>query len=261
MVPAAIGFDREIRGPHSNHIDVAFLPMRSGTLTPFNLKSIRPVCSRRMIWLLLGLMGTTVPTFAQEAAVLNAPLAGATTSVVVPPVATKRQLLQKYVWSTLGIDGVIHATITSGLDQWRKSPPEWGSHGVGYAKRWGSEYAESAIGDTAKYSVARIFHQDPSFTRCECSGLAPRLRHALEAPFRARKRDGTEVWSGASVVGVLAGHVVSASTWYPAPLGARDGLKHAGISLVTKMGVDVFKEFRPGRPNVDTPPARTNDAP
>jgi hypothetical protein len=38
-------------------------------------------------------------------------------------------------------------------------------------------------------------------------------------------------------------------------------LKHAGISLVTKMGVDVFKEFKPRRPNVDTPAARTIDSP
>jgi hypothetical protein len=53
--------------------------------------------------------------------------------------------------------------------------------------------------------------------------------------------------SGASLAGVLAGHVVSASTWYPAPNGARDGLQHAGVSLITKMGVDVFKEFRPRR--------------
>ena len=174
-----------------------------------------------------GLVGGAVSAFAQE-----------------PPVATKRQMLHKYVWSTLGVDGAIHATLTSGLDQWRESPPEWSIDLTGYAQRWASEYAESAIGDTAKYSVARVFHHDPSFTRCECSGLARRLRHALDSPFMARTRNGKRVLSPASLAGVLAGHVVSASTWYPAPNGARDGLQHAGVSLITKMGVDVFKEFR-----------------
>lgn len=178
-----------------------------------------------------GLMAGAVSSFAQE-----------------PPVATKRQLLHKYVWSTLGVDGAIHATLTSGLDQWRESPPEWSIDLTGYAQRWASEYAESAIGDTAKYSVARLFHHDPSFTRCECSGFARRLRHALDSPFMARTRNGKRVLSPASLAGVLAGHVVSASTWYPAPNGARDGLQHAGVSLITKMGVDVFKEFRPRRP-------------
>jgi hypothetical protein len=49
------------------------------------------------------------------------------------------------------------------------------------------------------------------------------------------------------VAGLLTAHVVSASTWYPAPLGTRDGLKHAGFSLVSKIAMDVFKEFRPRR--------------
>jgi hypothetical protein len=63
----------------------------------------------------------------------------------------------------------------------------------------------------------------------------------------ARKRDGARVISGASLAGFLAGPVVSASTWYPAPLGTRDGLKHGLTSLISKIGVDVFKEFWPRR--------------
>jgi hypothetical protein len=163
------------------------------------------------------------------------------------PVASDRQLLQKYVWSSIGLEGAISATVSSGLDQWKQSPPEWGDDATGYARRWASDYAESAIGDTAKYAVAHIFHQDPSFTRCECSGIARRLWHAIDSPFMARKRDGTRVPSAASLAGFLTGHVVSASTWYPAPLGTRDGLRHAATSLVTKIGMDVLKEFWPRR--------------
>lgn len=203
--------------------------------------------SARTIWLVVGVMGAAVASFAQEPAMVIPPPADAPTIIGVPPVATKRQLLQKYVWSTLGVDGAIHATLTSGFDQWRDNPPTWSPEGTGYSRRWTSEYAESAIGDTAKYSVARIFHHDPGFARCECTGFRRRLRHALDSPFMARKRDGTRVLSGASLAGVLAGRLVSSTTWYPVPGGARNGLKHAGISLATKMGVDVFKEFRPRR--------------
>ena len=94
------------------------------------------------------------------------------------------------------------------LDQWRNSPPEWGTGAEGFARRWVSDYAESAIGDGAKYAVAHFFHQDPSFTRCECSGFGRRLRHAVDSPFMARKRDGTRVPSAASLAGALTGHVV-----------------------------------------------------
>jgi hypothetical protein len=174
---------------------------------------------------------------------VSASLCRAQNPAAVKPVAHDRELLHKYVWSTLGVDGALHATLSSGLDQIRQSPTEWGDGGSGYAKRWASNYAASAIGDTTKYAVAHIFNHDPSFTRCECAGFARRLRHAVNSPFMARKRDGKRVLSAASIAGIVAGDVVPAATWYPAPLGTRDGLKHAGTDVISKIGVDVVKEF------------------
>jgi hypothetical protein len=185
---------------------------------------------------LLAVACTAFPCLAQEAPVSEP-----------KPVATDHQMLHKYVWSTLGFDGALSATLDSGLDQWRGNPPEWSMDAAGYTRRWVSEYAESAIGNGAKYAVAHVFHQDPAFYVCACTGFGRRLHHAIDSPFMARKRDGTRVLSAASLAGVLTGHVVSASTWYPAPRGARDGLKHAGLSLVTQIAVDMFKEFRPRR--------------
>jgi hypothetical protein len=171
---------------------------------------------------------------------------------VPPPVLSDHQLLRKYVWSTLGPAGMLEATAAGGLDQWQSTPPEWGPDKAGYARRWVSEFAESAIGGTTKYAVARLFHHDPSFTRCECSGVGPRLRHALLSPFTARTRDGRTVPSPATIAGLMAEHIVPATTWYPVS-GPRDGFRHAGSSVLAKMGVDVFREFvslhrRPSKP-------------
>jgi hypothetical protein len=163
------------------------------------------------------------------------------------PVATDNQMLHKYVWSTIGLDGAVTATLSSALEQWQNSPSEWEQHGTGYARRWVSSYAESAIGDGAKYAVAHLFHQDPSYYKCQCTGFVQRLHHAVDSPFMGRKRDGTRVLSAASLAGILASNVVPAATWYPAELGTRDGLKHAGTSLLTKIGIDVIKEFWPRR--------------
>jgi hypothetical protein len=188
----------------------------------------------------LALLAGAVSCVAQDT-----PVAGPTPK----PVATDNQMLHKYVWSTIGFDGALSATLFSGLDQWRGSPPEWSMDAKGYARRWVSDYAESAIGDATKYAVAHFFRQDPSFYPCQCTGFGRRLHHAVDSPFMARTPDGTRVPSAASIAGILAGHVVPAATWYPAPLGTRDGLKHAGTSLVTKIAIDVFKEFRPRRAN------------
>ena len=160
-----------------------------------------------------------------------------------PPVLNDQALFHKYVVSTLGPSGALHATLASGLEQWRRAPAEWGAGGEGYAKRWASAFAESAIGSTTKYGVARLLHHDPSFTRCSCSGLGPRLRHAITSPFAARTTDGRRVFSPATVAGIAAENIIPASSWYPAARGTRDGIAHAGSGLVAKAGVDIFREF------------------
>jgi hypothetical protein len=137
--------------------------------------------------------------------------------------------------------------LTSALEQWRDSPRAWPSNAEGFAARWASEYAASAIGGTTKYAVARMLHQDPSFVRCTCDGAGPRLLHALESPFKARAGDGTWVFSPATVAGLAAQNVVPAATWYPAPRGVRDGVAHATSGILSKMAVDVFREFAPRR--------------
>jgi hypothetical protein len=202
-------------------------------ITPMKHRRVTPAAV-----VVLTLLASAVPSFAQEV-----PVAGP------KPVASDNEMLHKYVWSTIGFDGALGATMSASIDQVRSSPSEWGSSSntQGYARRWVSNYAESAIGDGAKYAIAHFFHQDPSFYPCECSGFFRRLHHAVDSPFMGRKRDGTRVPSAASLAGILASHVVSDATWYPAPLGTRDGLKHAGTSLLTKIAIDVFKEFRPRR--------------
>src|SRR5205823_5777588 len=130
------------------------------------------------------------------------------------PVLNDEALFHKYVVSTLGPAGALHATIASGFEQWRGSPEAWDKDSAGYSKRWLSEFAESAIGNTTKYAVARAFHHDPSFAPCQCTGVARRVRHALGSPFMARTRDGRRVFSLATVSGLTAENVIPASTWY-----------------------------------------------
>jgi hypothetical protein len=180
----------------------------------------------------LGLVANPTLSIAQDA-----------TGSVAAPVLSDEQLLRKYVWSTVGAPGAIGAAIVGGVGQWQHYPPEWGDGLSGYSKRWASAYAAAAIGNTTKYAVAHFMHQDPSFARCECAGVGPRLRHALSSPFKARTRDGRHVFSFATVAGHAAEHVVPASAWYPPGRIIRDGVIRGVAGVVTKMGVNVAREF------------------
>jgi hypothetical protein len=186
--------------------------------------------------LLAVLIGMPAPTSAQSSE-----------SPDEPPPLSNHELLRKYVWDTLGPSGAVHATFASAFDQWRGAPAAWPLDEPGYAQRWASEYAASAIGSTTKYSVARLLHQDPSFVPCACQGIAPRLGHAVAAPFKARTADGQWVFSPATVAGLTAENVVPAATWYPASGGVRNGAAHVATSVLSKMAVDVLREFMPKR--------------
>src|SRR5579864_7939600 len=70
-----------------------------------------------------------------------------------PPPLSTHELLKKYVWSTLGPTGMLDATLWSAVDQWRDAPRAWPGGERGYAARWASEFAASAIGSTSKYAV------------------------------------------------------------------------------------------------------------
>jgi hypothetical protein len=163
------------------------------------------------------------------------------------PILNNDQLLRKYVIATFGNEGAIGAAIAGGVEQWRGSPPEWGTGPEGYAKRWASMFGAQTIAGTTKYAVARIFHHDPSFTRCQCTGFARRLRHSATSAFMARRRDGSRVLSPATVASIVAGEVVPAATWYPTRGGAWGGLGHAGAGVAGKIGVNVLREFLPPR--------------
>ena len=125
----------------------------------------------------------------------------------------------------------------------RRNVPARLTGAEGYAKRWASEYGEIAIAETTKYAVARLFHHDPSFTQCDCTGVVPRLKHALNSPFMARTRHGRARPIVGGCPAIVVGSVIPAATYYPAPRGTRDGLAHAGTGIAAKMAVDVFRKF------------------
>jgi len=157
------------------------------------------------------------------------------------------RLLKKYVWSTLGPVGLLHAGVEASVDQWREQPEQWQQDSAGYVKRFSSDYAAGVIGGSTKYALAHLFRQDPSFERCTCRRFVQRLRHAAASPFTARAADGRRVFSVATVGGLAAENIIPAATWYPPPTGFDDGVYSASIGVMAKIAVDIAREFMPRR--------------
>jgi hypothetical protein len=150
----------------------------------------------------------------------------------------------RYLWSTFGPPGILDSALSAGFEQWTNRPEEWGQTRRGYFKRLASEYSESAINESTKYMLARLRDEDPSFRPCDCSGFRRRALHAIVSPFIAYSFvDGKPQFSTARIVGTVTSHAISASVWKPTPTTVATESAHLGTDLVSKIAVDLLREF------------------
>ena len=151
--------------------------------------------------------------------------------------------LHDYLSSSFGPAAAVNVALSSGIQQWRGVPTKWGPGGKAYLKRTSSRYGEHTISESATYGVSSLLRQETWFQPCACSGTASRLRHAVASPFTARNRKRKTVLSSVRLVGLLVGHVIAASTWYPGRHGVRVELRAESVGVAGLIGADLTQEF------------------
>jgi hypothetical protein len=149
-----------------------------------------------------------------------------------------------YAFDTFGPYPIAAAGVTAGINQFTNSPPEWGQGAAGFGKRFGSDFGIAAIATTAHYGLAEAFREDTLYYHCECSGLFPRLGHAVISTMTGRHgEDGHRAFSFSALAAPYAGSMVAVYAWYPDRFGARDAFRMGNYSLLTYMGGNIALEF------------------
>jgi hypothetical protein len=134
---------------------------------------------------------------------------------LVPLTPKRRGLL--YLRQTYLTYGIYLKTAFFSLDdQATRSPPEWGSGFEGYGKRIGSRYGEFAIQNTLSSGGNFLLGYEPRYDRCRCSGVGPRLQHALMRNFVTYNRTEYELRPQIGLYAGALGAGLISSTWEPA---------------------------------------------
>ena len=203
-----------------------------------------------MKWLLVVMLALATPAAAQETTALQE--AAEDSLQKFPETAPPHEVLEhphreqrdNYLWGTFGPPGILDAALGAALGQWLNTPDEWGQSKTAFAKRFSTEYTESAINGSTKYFVARIRDEDPSFHPCTCHGLHRRALHAILSPVLAyRYDDGRPQFSAARMTGTAVAGLISGSTWKPGGQTAGTAIAHVGFDLLSAAGVDLLREF------------------
>ena len=129
---------------------------------------------------------------------------------------TQKIKVRNYVFDAFGPYPIVGAAFAAGINQAENTPPEWKQGAEGFAKRFGSDFGIAAISTTTRYALAEAFKEDTLYYRCECTGVFPRLRHALLSTFTARRgEDGHRGFSLSDLVAPYAGTMTAVYGWYP----------------------------------------------
>lgn len=149
-----------------------------------------------------------------------------------------------YLFDTFGPYPIVGAGLAAGITQADKAPPEWQQGAEGYGKRYASVFSIAAVSTTTRYALANAFGEDTLYYRCECTGIFPRLRHAVVSTFLSRRgRDGHRVFSFPALIAPYAGTMTAVYAWYPGRYNASDGFRMGNYSLLGYAGGNIALEF------------------
>jgi hypothetical protein len=217
---------------------------------------------RGLMLLLLAMAGLTVlPPLAMAQSTASS--GGSSSAEVLPSPGTthpqpdltytrptEKAKLHNYFFDTLGPNPIVGAALSAGINQWDGAPPEWKQGAEGYGKRFASNFAIAGVSTTTRYALAKAFHEDTLYYRCECKGFFPRMKHAVISTFTSRRGDdGHRVFSVPALVAPYAGTMTAVYGWYPSRYGVKDGFRMGNYSVLGYVGGNIALEFLYGGPH------------
>lgn len=157
---------------------------------------------------------------------------------------TQKTQLNNFIFDAFGPYPIAGSAIAAGINQFSNSPPEWHQGVKGYSRRFGSDFGIAAVGTSTRYGLSEAFKEDTLYYRCECTGVFPRLRHAVLSTLIARRGDdGHRVFSIPALVAPYAGAMTAVYGWYPDRFGAKDAFRIGNYNLLAYAGGNVVLEF------------------
>jgi hypothetical protein len=157
---------------------------------------------------------------------------------------TQATMFKNYAFDAFGPYAIVGVGVSAGINQFGNAPPEWGQGMAGYGRRFGSNLGIAVSGTTARYALAEAFKEDTLYYRCDCTGVFPRLRHAVLSTLTGRRgEDGHRVFSFPALVAPYAGTMTAVYGWYPNRFGAKDAFRMGNYGMLAYMGENISLEF------------------
>ena len=154
------------------------------------------------------------------------------------------------------------AALFAGAGQLSNSSPSFGQGTAGYARYFGTAYADFAIGDFMTEGIfPSMLHQDPRYFRKGCCGWK-RLGYAAGQIFWTHTDSAGGQFNYSEILGNSMAVAIS-NAYYPDNRTVSNGVSKLGSQLGVDMMANILKEFWPeiGRKLSHKHPSGKTDAP
>lgn len=156
---------------------------------------------------------------------------------------THKSQFYDYVRDSYGLPALARTTVRTLYAEARGKPEGWGQDFPGFAQRFGSNAAITAINGNVRYAAETIFREDMRYIPCHGCSVRRKIVNSLLAEVTARHdSDGHRFFTLTPAIADFSGPIVANAFWYP----NRDPLQGViGTRTVaaTRVGQHLFQEF------------------
>jgi hypothetical protein len=151
-----------------------------------------------------------------------------------------------FLQDTIDPVSVLAPSFDAALDHAANRDPSFGQGGLGYAKRFGADFAgQTASRFFGDFLYPAIFSEDPRYYRQGHGRAGSRLLHAMRHTVVAHRDDGTLMFNFTEWLGT-ASSVALNNLYHPGNQpGVAAAARNGAYSVLQDMGLDVLREFWP----------------
>jgi hypothetical protein len=148
-----------------------------------------------------------------------------------------------YLRDSYGLPAFARSTVRTLYAEATDKPEKWGQDFPGFAQRFGSNVAITAIDGNVRYAMETIFSEDMRYIPCHGCSVKRKIANALLAEVTARHdSDGHRFFTLTPAIADFSGPIIANAFWYPDhdPLG---GVIATRTVAATRVGGHLFTEF------------------
>jgi hypothetical protein len=168
---------------------------------------------------------------------------------------TQRELFRNYLSDSYGLPAFGRTMARTLYNEALDQPHAWGQDFPGFAQRFGSNAAISAINGNVRYGMEELFHEDLRYIPCHGCNVKHKIENALLAEITARHAsDGHRFFTITPTIADFSGPLIARQLWYPESANSLiGGVVATRTVFATRIGAHLFREFILERRHKDKP--------